>query len=424
MEYHDLAEFCRKSGVSMDKPFARLTAAQRRSIVEGTGDYYGIRGYFDWLESRTYKMPVRVFLSRYRSYDLCPDCNGARFKPEALLYRLDGRTIADVYALDVDGAADYFSKVETLATDEAGRMVLDEVRSRLAYLQDVGLGFLTLDRQSRTLSGGEVQRVALASALGSSLVNTLYVLDEPSIGLHPRDSHRLVKILHRLRALPNTVVVVEHDPEIIRHSDHLIDLGPGAGDRGGRIMYAGPTGAVAGASESVTGAYLAGRKRIDLPAARRKPKQGGWITLTGAAENNLVDLDVKIPLGLLVCVTGVSGSGKSTLAQEILYKAVKREKGDSQGRPGRYGKIRGMEKIADAVLVDQRAIGPHPPGQRPDLHQGHGPGAKAFCRHGPGPAAGAGPRPISPSIPPGDAARPARGTGSKRSRCSFSRTST
>ena len=361
MEYADLADFCRQAKIPMDMAFKRLGAAQRQAIIDGTDDYYGIRGYFKWLESRTYKMTVRVFLSRYRSYDLCPDCHGSRFKAESLDYRLGDRTIAEVYALNVDGAAVYFAGLEGLAADEAGRMVLDEVRNRLTYLQDVGLGFLTLDRQSRTLSGGEVQRVALASALGSSLVNTLYVLDEPSIGLHPRDSHRLIRILTRLRALPNTVVVVEHDPEIIRHSDHLIDLGPGAGDRGGEIIYAGPTDRIGeDGCDSLTGQYLTGRRRIALPVSRRKPHQGRWITITGAAENNLQGMDVQIPLDLFVCLTGVSGSGKSTLAEEILYKTVKREKGDPQGRPGHHGKISGAEKIADAVLVDQRAIGRTP----------------------------------------------------------------
>jgi excinuclease ABC subunit A len=361
MEYRDLATFCRGRKIPLDRPFRSLKKAQRRAIIDGTDHYYGIRGFFAWLETRTYKMPVRVFLSRYRSYNVCPDCGGARFKPETLRFRLADRTIADVYALDVDRAAAYFDHLAQTDADAAGRMVLDEIRGRLEYLQDVGLGFLTLDRQSRTLSGGEVQRVALASALGSSLVNTLYVLDEPSIGLHPRDSHRLVRILRRLRRRPNTVVVVEHDPEIIRHSDYLLDLGPQAGDAGGRVMYFGPTGRVgADDGQSLTGQYLTGRRQIPLPETRRQPKRGHWLTLSGAAENNLCNLEVKIPLDLFVCLTGVSGSGKSTLAEEILYKAVKREKGGGTERPGRYRRLSGLAKISDAVLVDQRAIGRTP----------------------------------------------------------------
>jgi len=231
------------------------------------------------------------------------------------------------------------------------------VRSRLRYLRDVGLGYLTLDRQSRTLSGGEVQRVALASALGSSLVNTLYVLDEPSIGLHPRDSHRLIGILKGLRDLQNTIVVVEHDPEIIRQSDYMLDLGPAAGERGGEVMYFGPTEDVNG---SLTGKYLKGELSIPMPEKRRKPKRGQWLTIEGASQHNLKNINVSIPLGVFVCLTGVSGSGKSTLAEEVLYKAVKWIKRDPQGRPGSHTTIKGAERLHDVVLVDQRPIGRTP----------------------------------------------------------------
>ena len=215
-------------------------------------------------------MPVRVFLSRYRSYDVCPSCRGARFKPEALLYRLGGRTIAAIYHLNVREALSFFDGLQDTAANEADRLVLDEVRGRLRYLRDVGLDYLTLDRQSRTLSGGEVQRVSLASALGASLVNTLYVLDEPSIGLHPRDNQRLIGILRGLRRLGNTVVVVEHDPDIIRAGDYLLDLGPRAGKAGGQLMYFGPA---AGIDGSLTGQYLRGTRRIPLPTNRRPPRK-------------------------------------------------------------------------------------------------------------------------------------------------------
>jgi excinuclease ABC subunit A len=357
MEFEDLMAFCRRQKIPTDIPFRRLTKAQQGSLVEGTSSYYGVRGFFRWLESRTYKMHVRVFLSRYRSYTVCRDCNGARFKEEALLYRLGGLNIGEVYALDVDEADKFFKTLHVPAGDEAGHLVLGEVCSRLRYLRDVGLGYLTLDRQSRTLSGGEVQRVALASALGSSLVNTLYVLDEPSIGLHPRDNHRLIGIMKGLTDLRNTLVVVEHDPEIISRSDFMLDLGPGAGERGGRVMYFGPTKGVHGC---LTGEYLKGERCIPIPDSRRKPKNNHWLTVKGAAEHNLKGIDVRIPLGLLVCLTGVSGSGKSTLAEDVLYRAVKWAKWDPQGRPGRHETIQGLEHIADGVLVDQRPIGRTP----------------------------------------------------------------
>jgi excinuclease ABC subunit A len=357
MEFEDLMDFCRRRKIPITIPFRQLKAAHKKAIIAGTSSYYGIEGFFRWLETKTYKMPVRVYLSRYRSYDMCHDCNGTRFKEETLLYRLGDHHIAQIYALNVEQALQFFETLRLSAQNEAGLLILGEVRSRLKYLRDVGLGYLTLDRQSRTLSGGEVQRVALASALGSALVNTLYVLDEPSIGLHPRDNHRLIRILKGLRDLSNTVVVVEHDPEIIRESDFLLDLGPQAGERGGKVMYFGPTARVNG---SLTGQYLKGTRRIAVTDRRRQPQKRSWLTIKKAAENNLQNIDIRIPLGLFVCLTGVSGSGKSTLAEEILYKAVKRALGDPKGRPGRHGSVTGLQKIDDAVLVDQRAIGRTP----------------------------------------------------------------
>jgi excinuclease ABC subunit A len=357
MEFEDLATFCRRRKIPLDAPFEKLKPQQQAAIIRGTDAYYGIEGFFKWLESKTYKMPVRVFLSRYRSYDVCPACRGTRFTADTLLYRLDGRAIAEVYALNVEQAAAFFDALAAGGTDEASRMILEEVRHRLRYLREVGLGYLTLDRQSRTLSGGEVQRVSLTSALGSSLVNTLYVLDEPSIGLHPRDNHRLVGILKGLRDLSNTVVVVEHDPEIIRESDLILDLGPAAGENGGQVMYFGPTAQVNG---SLTGQYLRGARRIALPETRRRPRAGRWLTVRGAAENNLKEIDVAIPLGLFVCLTGVSGSGKSTLAEEVLYRAAKRALGDPEGRPGQHRSLEGLQHIDEVVLVDQRAVGRTP----------------------------------------------------------------
>ncbi|MFH1241413.1 MAG: excinuclease ABC subunit UvrA [Pseudomonadota bacterium] len=357
MEFLDLMNFCRRNRIPTRTPFQDLTGAQKTAIIEGTPDFYGVRGFFRWLEGKTYKMHVRVFLSRYRSYKVCPECGGTRFKKESLLYRLSGLNIGQVYALSVDEAYRLFETLKVPERDEASQVVINEVRSRLSYLREVGLEYLTLDRQSRTLSGGEVQRVALGSALGSSLANTLYVLDEPSIGLHPRDSRRLTRILQGLRDQENTVVVVEHDPEIIRQSDFLLDLGPEAGEHGGRLMYFGPTGEV---NSSLTAEYLKGERRIPIPQRRREPIEGKWLIIEGASVHNLKEIDLRIPLGLFVCLTGVSGSGKSTLAEEVLFKAIKRGKGNPQGRPGRHRAILGVEEIADAVMVDQRPIGRTP----------------------------------------------------------------
>ncbi|MCD6138841.1 MAG: excinuclease ABC subunit UvrA [Deltaproteobacteria bacterium] len=356
-EYHDLIAFCHRRKIPTDVPFRQLTDEQKQQIIEGTPSYDGVRGFFKWLETKSYKMHVRVFLSRYRSYKQCPDCNGMRFKKEALLYRLGGLNIGELYALNVDEASKFFETLRVPPGDEASRLVLDQVCDRIRYLSNVGLGYLTLDRQSRTLSGGEVQRVALASALGSSLVNTLYILDEPSIGLHPRDNHRLIRIMKDLRDLQNTVVVVEHDPEIISQSDFMLDLGPGAGEAGGQIMYFGPTSNV---NASLTGEYLKGERSIPIPRIRRRPKDGQWLTIEGACEHNLKEIDVQIPLGLFVCLTGVSGSGKSTLAEDVIYKAIKWAKWDPQGRPGRHKKLAGLKHIVDVVLVDQKPIGGTP----------------------------------------------------------------
>jgi excinuclease ABC subunit A len=357
MEYSDLEDFCRRRRISMHKPFEQLTSRQQGQIIDGTDDYYGIRGFFQWLETKTYKMHVRVYLSRFRSYDICPACNGTRFKPESLLYHIEGHTIAQIYAMNTARVLAFFSGFSSRNLDEATALVLEEILNRLQYLNDVGLGYLTLDRQSRTLSGGEVQRVSLASALGASLVNALYVLDEPSIGLHPRDNQRLIGILHRLKTLPNTIVVVEHDPAIIQAADNLLDLGPKAGEQGGYITYFGPLSKV---NDSLTGQYITGRKKIPLPAKRRSPGSKAWLTIKGAAEHNLQHIDVAIPLRSFVCISGVSGSGKSTLAEEILYKGLKRLHGDSVGKPGRFDGMDGAAGITAVEMVDQRPIGRTP----------------------------------------------------------------
>jgi excinuclease ABC subunit A len=333
-------EHCRGFGRTIDIDLDLIIPDPTLSVEEGA-----IKPWGDWENPRM------------EFDDLMAFCSGTRFKDEALLFRLEDLNIAQAYALNVGEALGFFQALRVPSADEASRLVLDEIRSRLQYLRDVGLGYLTLDRQSRTLSGGEVQRVALASALGSSLVNTLYVLDEPSIGLHPRDNHRLMGIMKGLRDLDNTVVVVEHDPEIISQSDFVLDLGPMAGQEGGNIMFFGPTAEING---SVTGQYLTGKRTIPVPEKRRTPQKGQWLTIKGAAEHNLKDIEVKIPMGLLVCLTGVSGSGKSTVAEDILYKALKWHKWDPQGRPGRHKAIEGIEQVVDVELVDQRPIGRTP----------------------------------------------------------------
>jgi excinuclease ABC subunit A len=359
-ERKECLKFCAQKNIPIDVPWSDLPAEQRRLVLEGDGKYYGVRGWFQWLETKTYKMHVRVFLSRYRSYDLCPDCGGARVRPEALDWRIEGRHVGDVHAMGVAKAHEFFERLKLAGQQaEVAELVLEEIRSRLRYLVDVGLGYLTLDRQSRTLSGGELERVDLTSAIGSSLVNTLYILDEPSIGLHARDSSRLVKILQRLRDNGNTVLVVEHDPEVIRASDHVIDLGPGAGEDGGRVQFAGPTAGILDCRDSLTAAYLSGREQIPLRDVRRSGP-AGRLVVRGARANNLKSVTCSIPLGALTCVTGVSGSGKSTLVEEVLYRGLKRLLGEPAGIPGEHDALEGWEPIRRVVLVDQAPIGTTP----------------------------------------------------------------
>ena len=374
--------FCADHGIPTDVPFASLSGAQQAMLIDGHGEFFGLRGWFAWLETRTYRMHVRIFLARYRSYVTCAECRGTRLKPEALLTRIRGRTISNVYALSVGACADFFEELAASAPhDEAITLLLGEIRSRLSYLVAVGLDYLTLDRQSRTLSGGEVQRVNLTTALGSSLVNTLYILDEPSIGLHPRDSRRLVRILHHLKANRNTIVVVEHDPEIIRESDRILDLGPGAGERGGEVVYFGPPGGVGEAQDSLTGQYLDGRRRIPVPKRRRQPRKGHAITIRGASQNNLKNVDVRIPLGLLACVTGVSGSGKSTLVHEVLYNGLQKARGVSVGTPGACRELTGGEAIGRHRARRPGAGRAHPARQSGHLRQGVGPHPPPVRRH-------------------------------------------
>jgi len=365
----DLLRHARKRGIRVDVPWCDLTDAERSWVIEGDGEWkknvwYGVRRFFAWLETKAYKMHIRVLLSRYRSYRECTSCGGARLKPDSLLWRVAGSgsaagmNIRELMLLPID-ACDRFMRELVLPAplDEATQVLLREIRARLGYLTDVGLGYLNLDRQSRTLSGGEVQRINLTTALGTSLVNTLFVLDEPSIGLHARDVDRIVGIMQRLRDAGNTLVVVEHDPKVMAAADRLLDIGPGPGEHGGEIVFYGPFRALTAATRSLTADYLFQRKRVAGTAPQATRKGAGSLRLEGAAAHNLKDIDIEIPLQCLVCVTGVSGSGKSTLVHDVLYAALQRAKGRPTENPGRHRSLRGSEAIADVVMVDQTQIG-------------------------------------------------------------------
>ena len=414
----DLEKFAKKRGIPLDTPWRELGSERRKWVLEGEGEWtknvwYGVKRFFAWLETKSYKMHVRVLLSRYRAYTPCTACDGARLKTEALLWRvgtreladkalgtappfrphgvkwsdetlqsLPGLSIHDVMLLPVERASEFFNSLSLpQPLDEATDLLLAEIRGRFSYLVNVGLGYLTLDRQSRTLSGGEVQRINLTTALGTSLVNTLFVLDEPSIGLHPRDMQRVIGVMKRLRDAGNSLVVVEHDPQIMLEADRILDMGPGAGERGGEIVFFGTPREIRRQSKSLTGEYLSGRKTVGASPAQaaaaakaRAAKQGAdsanetkevvaearsnrWLELSGAREHNLKNIDVRIPLKRLVCVTGVSGSGKSTLVEDVLYPALLKYRGKPTEAPGEFTGLKGAELIDDVIMVDQSPIG-------------------------------------------------------------------
>ena len=382
-----LVKVARRKRIPVDLPWRELTDAQREWVWEGDAPpgagiddvwdgrvWGGVAGFFRWLESRVYKMHVRVLLSRYREYTVCPECNGTRLRPESTWWKVDfgDGEVLDIHAfclLPIGRALALARRLgDSGRLDEAGKVALREVLSRLEYLVAVGLDYLSLDRQSRTLSGGETQRIALTTALGSALVNTLFVLDEPSIGLHPRDIARLNGVLLRLRDAGNTLLVVEHDPDVIRAADRVLELGPGPGEHGGRIVYHGPLSGLADCPDSATGVYLSGRRRVgdvgksessSRPGARASGRSSAAraLLLRGVREHNLRSIDVTIPLGRLVVVTGVSGSGKSTLVGDVLAPAVLRALGRATESCGEFDSIRGAEALSDVVVVDQSAIG-------------------------------------------------------------------
>ncbi len=356
----ELRRFCRQEKIPFDVPFQELTRQQQRAVIDGRGGFSGVRGFFEWLETKKYKLHVRVFLAKYRGYTLCPDCGGGRLRQEARDVKVGGRTLPEVCSLSIKDAAAFFDALE-LSPEQAAiaDKVLFEVRRRLKFLVDVGLDYLTLDRLASTLSGGESQRIQLATNLGSSLVGALYVLDEPSIGLHPRDSERLIRLLHNLRDIGNTVLVVEHDEEMMRAADHILDIGPAAGELGGKVIYEGDFDGLLKSGATLTGKYLRGEAEIKEPKQRRHAKKKR-IAVRGAAEHNLKGVDVDIPLEMLVCVTGVSGSGKSTLVHDVIYAGLKKQRGEWQGQVGAFRELSGGANVDDVVLVDQSPIGRTP----------------------------------------------------------------
>jgi excinuclease ABC subunit A len=390
----DLERAARKRGVDIHKPFEDYSDADRKWLIEGTnddpevaynrGEWYGVRGFFKWQESRSYKMHVRVFLSRYRAYTECMDCGGGRLKKEAHNFRIGEHTLADLWRLPVSDLHPLVQSWQLKEGDHAAAMLRDEIASRISYMDRAGLGYLNLDRQTRTLSGGELQRVNLTTCLGASLVNTLFVLDEPSIGLHPRDIGRLIGVMESLRDKGNTLLVVEHEEAVMRSADNVIDIGPGRGDKGGELVFSGPLSKLSAKVGSLTGDYLFGRKSVPVPKERRTVSslksqvssspietlksarkrqletlnlKPGTLSIHGARQNNLKKLDVDIPLGVFCCVTGVSGSGKSTLVHDVLYRNLQKLRGEvCEDEPGRVSKITGHENLREVVMVDQSPL--------------------------------------------------------------------
>jgi len=362
--FTEMKRFAKQNDIPLDVPWAGLDPEHQELILDGDGKFLGVRGFFQYLERKKYKLHIRVFLSRYRGYSTCPECRGTRLRLEARQVKIEGKNICEVCAMTVEDAAKFFAGVQ-LSPEEAdiADRLLQEIRERLRFLNDVGLEYLTLDRLSSTLSGGEAQRIQLATSLGSRLVGTLYVLDEPSIGLHSRDTHRLIKILQDLRDLGNTILVVEHDPDIMRTADRILDLGPGAGENGGKLVAAGTYEEILRNPASLTGRYLAEDLHIQVPAVRRQPGTQ-QIRVKGVRANNLKGVDFCIPLGMLVAITGVSGSGKSTLLHQVLYQALGEAKKQQNTGPARgaatWESLEGDQFIDEVVLVDQSPIGRTP----------------------------------------------------------------
>ena len=367
----DLLKACARQDIDIYTPFQDLPKTDQDFVLYGEGSgpnlwesglWYGVKGFFDWMETKTYKMHVRVFLSRYRSYNPCPTCHGGRFQPATLNFRLltdgsdaESKTLPQVAATPVGELRSFIDRVPLPEGDPAALLLRDQIRSRLGYLHEVGLGYLTLDRPTRSLSGGEIQRVNLTTCLGASLVNTLFVMDEPSVGLHPRDVGRLLHVMAALRDKGNTLLVVEHEEAVLRSADHIVDIGPGRGEQGGRLVYSGPLEGLAAAPDSLTAEYLSGAKAIAVPSVRRRSEHS--LRIEGARHHNIRNLDIEIPLGVFCVVTGVSGSGKSTLVRDILYRNLVHEPGSEDVEPaGHCDRIEGAEHFDEVLMVDQSSL--------------------------------------------------------------------
>jgi excinuclease ABC subunit A len=365
--FKDLVAVAADVGLNIDCPYRELEDWEEEIVWEGRDDYIGLKGFFRFLEENSYKRHYRIFRARFRGYSECPDCEGYRLRDDALYVKVGGdnveqKHIGEVCAMTTREARDYFQEMELTEYEEevAGR-VMEELRKRSRYLVDVGLDYLTLDRLAQTLSGGETQRINLSTSLGSSLVGSLYVLDEPTVGLHPRDNERLIDILQRLRDLGNTVLVVEHDPVTMEAADQIVDLGPRSGAFGGEVVFQGPYDEIKQDEDSLTGQYLSGRKKVEVPDERRPVDADDTIVIENARQHNLKNIDVEIPLGMITCVTGVSGSGKSTLTNQTLYEGLHRLKGGSgDGKVGAHDTIRGHERVDAVEMVDQSSIGRSP----------------------------------------------------------------
>ena len=358
--WKELKSFCALEEIPLDIPFADLADEQKEAIFEGKGKWKGIRGFFSWLETKKYKLHVRVFLAKYRGYTPCSDCKGSRLRQAARVVKIGEKNLSEVVSMSINVAQRFFDDLKLDAEREKiAEKLLLEIRRRLKFLVDVCLDYLTLDRLASTLSGGEAQRIQLATNLGSSLVGALYVLDEPSIGLHPRDNTRLVKLLENLRDIGNTVLVVEHDEEMMRSANHILDIGVHAGELGGNVVFEGNFEQLLKSENSLTAKYLRKESEIKIPLKRREIGKHK-LQIFGAREHNLKAVDVEIPLDMMVCVTGVSGSGKSTLIHDIIYAGLKKQRGEWQGHVGLFKEIKGGDYVDDIILVDQSPIGRTP----------------------------------------------------------------